>query len=278
MENLNKPIIVPWDFSHVAENAYAHAVNVAKQLDREIVLLHIVESEDAVGPSTGKLDAKAQALTKEFGIRTHFLIKSGSIFETIRDGAMEVKAELVIMGTHGRKGVQKLTGSRALKVMANSKIPFLVVQEKPVKNVFERILFPVDFRKENKEKVNWVHYLSKNFNSTFVLFKRKASDRGFKKNIASNLLYAETFFKNNDVKYEIADATGSMSYEKEMVEFAGKNNIDMIIVLVTRDIGWIDYLLAAKEQYVIANPDAIPVMCVNPKPAKLASGFRATGG
>jgi nucleotide-binding universal stress UspA family protein len=278
MENLNKPVIVPWDFSHVAENAYAHAVNVAKQISREIVLLHIVESEEAVGPSTEKLEAKAKALTKESGIQTHYIIRSGSIFETIRDGAMEVKAELVIMGTHGRKGVQKFTGSRALKVMANSKIPFLVVQEKPVKSNFERILFPVDFRKENKEKVNWVHYLSKNFGSTFVLFKRKAADRGFKKKIASNLLYAESFFKNNDVKYEIADATGSTSYEKEMVEYAGKHNIDMIIVLITRDIGWIDYLLAAKEQYVIANPDGIPVMCVNPKPAKLASGFRAAGG
>lgn len=276
MENLTKPLIVPWDFTHVAENAYAHAVNIAKQISRDIVLLHIVETEEAIGPSTDKLKEKAAALSKESGIHTAYLIKAGSIFETIRDGAYEVKAEMVIMGTHGRKGVQKLTGSRALKVMANSKVPFLVVQDKPASQKFERILFSVDFRKENKEKVNWVHYLSKHFNSNFILFKRKASDRGFKQRVASNLLFAENFFKNNDVKYEIFDAEGKIGFEKEMVEFAEKNNIDLILVLVTRDISWIDYVIAAKEQYLIANPAGIPVMCINPKPAKIASGFRAT--
>jgi hypothetical protein len=50
------------------------------------------------------------------------------------------------------------------------------------------------------------------------------------------------------------------------------------LVLITRDISFLDYLMAAKEQYIISNPENIPVMCINPKPAKLASGFRATGG
>ena len=78
------------------------------------------------------------------------------------------------------------------------------------------------------------------------------------------------------MKYEIFDAEGKIGFEKEMVEFAEKNNIDLILVLVTRDISWIDYVIAAKEQYLIANPAGIPVMCINPKPAKIASGFRAT--
>ena len=52
----------------------------------------------------------------------------------------------------------------------------------------------------------------------------------------------------------------------------------MILVLVTRDIGFFDYIIAAREQYIISNPEGIPVLCLNPRPAKISSGFRASGG
>jgi nucleotide-binding universal stress UspA family protein len=278
MENLIKPIIVPWDFTQRAINAYEHAVNLANILKREIILLHIVRDVTDIDNSFEKLNAKISELKKDFKINTHPIIKTGSIFDTIREVALEHKAEMVVMGTHGRKGMQKIFGSRALKVIANSKIPFVVIQEKPVSDKFEKILFPIDFRSENKEQVKYLHYLSSNFGSKFLLFKRKTSDRRFKRSIASNLHFVESFLKNSSVNYEIYSAPGKKSFEKEVVRFAKEMNVDMMLVLTTRDIGFFDYLMAAREQYIIANPEKIPVMCINPKPAKLSSGFSATGG
>ena len=55
------------------------------------------------------------------------------------DIASEIDAEMVIMGTHGIKGMQKFFGSWALKVIANSKVPFIVIQEPPKKDLFENI-------------------------------------------------------------------------------------------------------------------------------------------
>jgi nucleotide-binding universal stress UspA family protein len=278
MENLNKPIIVPWDFTHVAENAFEYAVNIARVLDREIVLMHIVERKEDEESAMAKLKIRSSELSLESGIKTHSFARFGNIFETIREVAQELKAEMVIMGTHGRKGMQRVTGSWALKVMANSKVPFLVVQNKPVKEKFEKILFPIDFRRENKEKVNWMHYLSKNFNSTYVLYKRKSGDRGFKRRIASNLHYAESFLKNNSVIYQLHTSKGKAPFEKETISFAKENGIDLILILVTRDISFFDYFMAAREQFIISNPEQIPVLCINPKPARLASGFSASGG
>jgi len=278
MENISRPIIVPWDFTQISMNAYEHAVNLAGVLKKEIVLLHIVRDVTDIDNSFEKLKAKTTELVKEFKIVTHPIIKSGNIFDTVKDFADEYKAELVVMGTHGVKGMQKFFGSNALKMVAKSKIPFLIIQEKPLTNKFENIVFPIDFRKENKEQVNYIHYLSTNFTPKFLVFKRKASDRGFKKRIASNLHFVEEFFKINNINYEIFSANNKMSFEKEVVQFAKEMHSEMIIVLTTRDLGFIDYLIAAKEQYIIANPEKIPVMCINPKPAKLASGFRAAGG
>jgi nucleotide-binding universal stress UspA family protein len=278
MENYQRPILVPWDYTPVSEYAFEHALVIANAIKKDIVLLHIVADEKSNITERQKLQLKCDELKSAYGVTTSPLIMNGNIFTAIGDAASQYKAEMVVMGTHGRKGAQKLFGSRALKVIAHSKVPFVVVQGKPVKPGYEIVVFPVDFRKETKEKVAWANFLSKNFNSKFLVYRRKSSDQGFKKNIASNLLYFETFFKNNDIAYELHSALGESSFEKETVEFAKKMSADMILVLTTRDISFVDYILGAKEQYIIANPEKLTVMCVNPKPVKVSGGFRATGG
>jgi nucleotide-binding universal stress UspA family protein len=277
MEQIERPIIVPWDFSQVAENAFQHAVIFSKALNRDILLLHIVTDNKEVDAKKGELDAAGEKLGKEYGKKPYSEVVSGSIFHAIGETAKELKAEMIIMGTHGMKGAQKLFGSKALKVVVSSRIPFFIVQDKPAKDKIETILLPIDFKKENKEKANWIYYLARNFGSKFIILKSKAKDKGFKRKILSNIKYIESFLKGHDVDYEIVTTDGSQSFKKEIVSFAKDRDADMILVMATRDIRWVDYMLGAPEQYLIANPEGLPVMCMNPKPAKVSGGFRATG-
>lgn len=278
MEKLERPIIVPWDFSQVAENAFQHAVNISKALNRDILLLHVVaEKKDADGKQ-GEMEASSEKLGKEFGKKPHTRIVAGSIFHAIGETAKELKAEMIIMGTHGMKGAQKLFGSKALKVVVSSRIPFLVVQDKPAKEKIDTILLPIDFKRENKEKANWIYYLARNFGSKFIILKSKAKDKGFKRKILSNIKYVETFLKGHDIQYEIVTSSGNQSFKKEIISFGKEHDADLILIMATRDIKWIDYMLGAPEQYIIANPENLPVMCMNPRPAKIGGGFRAGGG
>jgi nucleotide-binding universal stress UspA family protein len=278
MDNYERPIIVPWDFSQVAENAFQHAVNISKVVNREILLLHIAHDSKEKEAKERELEASAEKLGKEYGRKPFFKVVRGSIFHAIGETAKDLKAEMIIMGTHGMKGAQKLFGSKALKVVVSSRIPYLVVQDKPAKANFDTILLPIDFKRENKEKANWIYYLSRNFGSKFIILKSKARDKGFKRKILSNIKYVETFLKGHDVEYEIVTATGKQKFKKEIVEFAKSHNADMILVMATRDIRWVDYMLGAPEQYILANPENLPIMCMNPRPAKIGGGFRASGG
>ena len=278
MEKLERPIIVPWDFSEVAENAFQHAVNISKALNREILLLHIVHEEKDKDSKRGELEASSEKLGNEYGKKPHYEVVSGSIFHAIGETAKELKAEMIIMGTHGMKGAQKLFGSKALKVVVSSRIPFLVVQGKPSKEKIDTILLPIDFKRENKEKANWIYYLARNFGSKFIILKSAARDKGFRRKILSNIKYVETFLKGHDVEYEIVTTTGKQSFKKETIAFAKEHNADLILIMATRDIKWVDYMLGAPEQYLLSNPENLPVMCMNPRPAKIASGFRAAGG
>jgi nucleotide-binding universal stress UspA family protein len=278
MDKYERPIIVPWDFSQVAENAFQHAVNISKALNREILLLHIVHEEKDKDSKKDELVASTEKMGKEYGKKPHCEVVHGSIFHAIGETAKELKAEMIVMGTHGMVGAQKLFGSKALKVVVSSRIPFLVVQDKPVKETIDTILLPIDFRSENKEKANWIYYLARNFGCRFIILKDKVRDKGFRRKILSNIRYVETFLKGHDIGYEIVTSEGKESFKKEIVTFATEHSADLVLIMATRDIRWIDYLLGAPEQYILANPANLPVMCMNPRHAKIAGGFRATGG
>lgn len=278
MEKLERPIIVPWDFSQVAENAFQHAVNISKSLNRDILLLHVVNEEKDKELKRVELDASIEKLGNEYGKKPFAEVVSGSIFHAIGETAKELKAEMIIMGTHGIVGAQKLFGSKALKVVVSSRIPFLVVQDKPVKKTIDTILLPIDFKSENKEKANWIYYLARNFGARFIILKSRAKDKGFKRKILSNIKYVETFLKGHDIDYEIVTASGSQSFKKEIVTFATENNADLVLIMATRDIRWVDYMMGAPEQYILSNPAGLPVMCMNPRHARMSGGFSASGG
>ena len=278
MESSDRPIIVPWDFSQVAENAFIHAVRFTKTKNREILLLHIVSDEKSIADKEKELEETCVKLEKEHGKKPGYTVQTGSIFTAIGEVATERHAELIIMGTHGLKGAQKLFGSKALKVVVSSKTPFLVVQDKPKKEKMESILLPIDFKSENKEKAAWIYYMARSFDTKFTIIKNKAKDKGFKRKLISNMKYIESYLKTHNVEYEIITAEGKTSFKEEIVNYAKDNEFDVIMIMATRNIKFTDYLFGAPEQYVMSNEFNIPVMCVNPKKVKLSSGFRASGG
>ncbi len=274
-----RPVIVTWDFTEKSEFALDHGVSLAKLLNTEVSLIHIVKKEKEVPDAQKKLDARAQDTEKKSDVKVSAVVREGTIFTTISEIANEVHAEMVIMGTHGMKGMQKLIGSWALKVIAGSKVPFIVVQAPPTSHGFEKIVFPLDFRRENKEKINWIYHIGRLYNSKFYIIKDKVTDKKFRKGVQSNLVFTEKFLRGNEIPYEIHTATHDKTdFTHEVIEFAHEINADLLLIMTTKDINLADYVLGANEQIIISNKYQIPVMCINPRPGKIASGFRGMGG
>ena len=268
MEEQKKLIVVPWDFSHVADNALAHAVKIGKMVNNDICLLHIVDS----GISPKELAQKTALLKKlveenvtKYNIPIIYHISKGSIFTEIAEYANEKEAYLVVMGTHGMKGMQKLTGSWALKVIVKSKIPFIVVQDPPAdQERYHNIVFPVDFRGENKEKIKMAIFMGKYFESKVHLLVSVSTDKNILKKTKVNLNFGIKYLMQNNIEYEIHDMPKGNAAE-QTIDFAQKINADLILIVTTKNITFADYIVGASEQQIIANSSKIPVCCVNPK-------------
>jgi nucleotide-binding universal stress UspA family protein len=278
MEKDSKKIIVPWDFSDVAGYALEHAERIARTLDKNIELLHIVEKTDRISEKEAQLERVAQDAYLRFGVKPSVKVMEGSIFTTISNYASDTRANMVIMGTHGIKGIQKFTGSYALKVLIGSKVPFIIVQDKPTSDTkMSNIVFPIDFRSENKEKLYWAIFLGKYFNSKVHLVKYPVNDTSLQKKININLNFAVKFLIQNSLDYEIHTAPKG-EFGKETVKFAEEIKADLVLIVTTKNISFIDFIFGTREQYIIANSAKLPVMVVNPRSSFVSMGQFMYGG
>jgi nucleotide-binding universal stress UspA family protein len=268
MEQDKKLIVVPWDFTHVAENALAHAVKISRMVSNEICLLHIVDSgisPKAEQEKTSQLKAITEENSKKFSVPISYHITKGSIFSAIADFVNEKEASLVVMGTHGMKGMQKITGSWALKVIVKSKVPFIVVQDPPAdQERYHNIVFPVDFRGENKEKMKMAIFMGKYFDSKIHILVSTSTDKNIIKKTKINLNFSIKYLIQNNIDYEIHELPRGNIAEQSL-DFAQKINADLILIMTTKNITFADYVIGASEQFLIANSSKIPVCCVNPK-------------
>jgi nucleotide-binding universal stress UspA family protein len=267
-DQINNVIVVTWDFTHVSEYALAYATKIAGIMSYENKLLHIV-SPGTAPEQLEKLRKRMSEVGSETfsknGITCKVVVKEGNLYSAISDYASQSNTQLVVMGTHGIKGAQKLFGSKALKVITGSNAPFIVVQSKPDKgSSISNVVFPIDFKSENKEKLQWAIYIGRNFHSKIHLFKYPVSDSDLQKKVASNLNFAIRFLKQNFIEYEIHTAQKSSDFSGETIRFAEKIKADLIIVTTTKYITLLDYMFGADEQAIIANSAKIPVMCMNP--------------
>jgi nucleotide-binding universal stress UspA family protein len=278
MEQAKYLILVTWDFTEKSEFALEHAILASKRLKHPIGLMHIVKSVTDIKAVEERLNGIIASKYASVEAVIMPIVREGNIFSTISDLANEMEAILVFMGTHGIKGMQKFLGSWALKVIAHTKVPFIVVQDRPKEDLYKKIVIPITFRKENKECINWVSFFSRHFNTHFQIFKAKHTDPNFIKGIESNIFFLSKFFASKGIAWEMEEAKGDSEFVLQTIDYANKVQADAILIMVTKDIGFADYVLGAHEQYIIANDAKLPVICINPKPPKFGGSFSASGG
>ncbi|MEZ4996665.1 MAG: universal stress protein [Bacteroidales bacterium] len=270
MEVDSKMIVVPWDFTPVTEYALQHAIKISLMTRNDVCLLHIVEKITTEGGMKAKqaaMENRGADVERKFGVKVKTHVARGTIFKQIPEFVNDRKASLVVMGTHGMSGMQKLTGSWALKVIAKSKVPYIVVQAPPDDNErYHNIVFPVDFRSEEKEKLSMAIFMGKYFDSKIHILKAQRKDDSLAKKTNLNLNYTVRMLIQNNIEYELHEIPADKIGERTL-EIAQEMKADLILIMTTKDITFADFVFGAKEQFIIANSSKIPVCCVNPTSA-----------
>jgi nucleotide-binding universal stress UspA family protein len=144
-------ILVPVDGSHTSDIGINMAIGIARDLDSMVYLLHVVPEfivmQDAVGGAVyadrlfeglreggrkilDKAERKLRA--KDVTFRSVLVEEPAArVSDVIVRQARKLKVDVIVMGTHGRRGVSRLAmGSDAAAVVADSAVPVLLVRDK----------------------------------------------------------------------------------------------------------------------------------------------------
>jgi nucleotide-binding universal stress UspA family protein len=138
--------LVPIDFSEPANQALEYAINLAGKLDAHLTLLHVIQSVPLGGvdmgvtlPYTYLQDLETEitqgmeaCLTRvtAAGLEGDMVVVHGVPFHEIVETAKTQQVALIVMGTHGRSGLQHvLLGSVAEKVVRLAPCPVLVARQ-----------------------------------------------------------------------------------------------------------------------------------------------------
>lgn len=259
-----KKLLVPVDFTEASQNAMSHALSLAKVMGASVLALHVVENKDDAQPKHAKLNEMCAELSQTHGIEVKGIIRVGNIFEDIGDAAAEVDANLIIMGTHGLKGMQYLMGSNALRVITHGSVPFIVVQKDSGHYEFNEIVLPIDITSETKQKIQFARQMADLFGSGVHIVYQKQTDEFNRAKLAQNLKFTKDYLEEHNIRYDTKECTDG-SFASGVISYAEEINADLITIMNLSEDHLVDLFGRSYEQVIITNKPQIPVMVVNRK-------------
>ncbi|TKX77970.1 universal stress protein [Halorubrum sp. SD626R] len=136
-------ILVPTDGSPASDAAIEHALDLAAQYDARVHALYVVD-----GSAYSSLEAGAELVVEaleeegteatdrvadaaaDAGVDCETTVTTGTAYQSIRDYVESNDVDMIVMGTHGRKGLDRyLLGSVTERVVRTADVPVLTVRQ-----------------------------------------------------------------------------------------------------------------------------------------------------
>ncbi len=206
-------ILIPTDFSTVANNALQYAIQLAKKTNASIHLLHVnnIPIMDASFPNevyqTYTAEIEDFAKNSFENLENLYLNKSnlqfdkhtayGFVNDEIQEFAKNNKIDLIVLGTTGASGIQEiLIGSNAASVVAKAEIPVLVIPPTSTFTDIKKIVYASDFNEPEFPSVSRLAFFANLYEAEVNVLHIKS--------FADNLFDAEhNFFSRNKENVEV---------------------------------------------------------------------------
>jgi nucleotide-binding universal stress UspA family protein len=278
--------LVPLDFSETSIMALDQAASMVRAVSssNKITILHIIEGASfatvtdpsqiagieqhhalAIEGAWNRMEKIASAQRAEYpNIEYNFMVAAGKAYRKIAEIAEDIKADIIVMGTHGSSGIQAFAGSNASKVIQISPCPVVVIKQKPLKKGCKDIVLPLDLTLETKQKVNFAAKFAKDYGSTVHLLTMSESDEFLSNRLENNLAQVESYLNEHGIPTTSTtlNASGG-NFVKQTIAWAEGKSADLIIIMSQQDRDIAEYIFGSYSQQIV-NRSNIPVLAVNP--------------
>ena len=289
-----KLILCPIDFSEFSTRAYHHAVSLAEHYGAKLVVQHVVElwrypsagfaaSVDLYDQFCQSLCAKGMQQLEEFvksnahdGVQPELAVHDTTdAADSVLTFAQTLKADVIVMGTHGRRGYDRLMlGSVTDRVMRRSPCPVLAVCCTPHESLavanepghvhqLSRILFCADFSENSERALEYALFVTAEYDAELTLLhvlEEVGSPAKTEETIAraaeqlDKLIPSE---RRQTLKIETAVRIGKPY--REIIQFAQEAQMDLVVMGV-RGRGALDRAVFGSTTYRAIQLGPCPVL------------------
>ncbi len=276
-----KSLLIPTDFSELAESALKVGVAIAKRHKAEITLLHVIDMLHFIQPSEvflpevslaidfkstmeERLNDLAAKIQKDTGIKTSGKVLDGSPAENICQYAESNKISMIVMGTHGTSGLREFfIGSEAFRVVKNATCPVLTIPGNWEKTDFEKVLFPIRLIPGAIEKYGFARpIIEKNNSELLLLGLAEENNPNDLKEISSLTEEFKLKLFVNNIVFKTA-ITPCANFPAKVIETANEHNSDLIILTSNLDYNFKTYFVGPYVQQIV-NHSMRPVLSIKP--------------
>jgi nucleotide-binding universal stress UspA family protein len=280
-------ILCAIDHSPSSRQAFGYAIALAKWQSARLSLLEVIEDAPPPGVSRAPKSDRVpnetrRALERDLrrvlaarrasDVKVEILMRKGKVVQEILAQANASRSDLVVIGTHGRGGVQRLVlGSVAEKVLRLATCPVLTVRSgvrlaRRSRSPFETILCPTDFSTAANRAVAYAKRLAQKSDAKLILMSAVEWPFGetamsgavaeLQKSIESNASDALTRLlpASNSPRAQAIVVTGKAS--AAIIEVARARSVDLIVM------GALDVALLGSTTHHVIREGAWPVLTV----------------
>ena len=125
-----KTVLTLVDFSETSANALSFAAELCKRSSARLVIVNVLKKGEDEEDAKSMLTALESGLKNSFGsgLKCELSVAHGDLIPTLKKIIVVQQPDLIVMGTKGASGLKKiLIGSNTVNVIANTKVPVLVI-------------------------------------------------------------------------------------------------------------------------------------------------------
>ena len=271
-----KEIIVAIDFSKGSLYALELAIDIANKTSANIMMVWVdsetdTDTEFSIG-SELRNDAKLhiEKMQKEYQPKLvnstlSYKLRKGRVYSEIANQAKYNDADLIIAGTHGASGFEKMwMGSNAFRIVTYAPCPVMTIRYGfNFNKKLEKIILPIDSSADTRQKVPFACRMAKYFDAEIhILGLYTTTLKAIRRKVDTYVEQVEKYMGENNVKH-VTNFLEADNTTTTTIEYSQQINADLIVIMTEQEKTAANFWLGPYAQQMVNN-SPVPVLSIQP--------------